>query len=197
MPLKLILASQSPARRLLLINAGVDFEVADPSFDEAAAKLALAHVSSARLAAELASGKALSVSRHHRTALVIGADQTLECDGMLLGKPKNRDEALAQLMQLRGRSHELHSAVVCARDGIELWRECCSARLTMRRFSDDFADAYVARLGDEVTQSVGGYKIEGLGLQLFEDIEGDYFTILGMPLLQLLAYLRRESVIAS
>jgi septum formation protein len=197
MPPKLILASRSLTRRRLLENAGLGFEALRPSFDEEAGKLTFAHATAAELADELAVGKSISASREHPNALVIGADQTLELEGVPLSKTHSRQEARAQLLRLRGRSHELHSAVACAQDGEVLWRHRQSARLTMRCFSDEFAEAYLRTLGDDVMRSVGGYEIEGLGLQLFEEIEGDYFTVLGLPLLPLLAFLRRQGAIAS
>ena len=144
----------------------------------------------------LAETKARHVSMRRRGDLVIGADQILECQGDWLRKPADRKEALQTLRKLRNRTHLLVSAVAATRDGICLWRHVDRARLTMRPFTDEFLRLYLNETGDEVLASVGAYRIEGLGIQLFSQIEGDHFTILGMPLLPLLDFLRRDHLLA-
>jgi septum formation protein len=129
--------------------------------------------------------------------LVIGADQTLDLDGALFDKPESLDEARDQLARLRGKTHKLHSAVVVARDGVAIWRVLSSPTLTMRHFSEPFLDAYLERNGDAALSSVGGYQLEGEGAQLFSHMEGDYFAVLGLPLLGLLDYLRVQGALAS
>ena len=187
----LILASTSASRRAILDAAGVAFRAIAPDVDEDAAKAALLAAGAGPLdvAAELASLKAIAVSRL-LSGLVIGADQTLELDGALFDKPRDLAEARRTLEALRGRAHRLHSAVAVASGGEVLWSEVVTARLTMWPFSDAFLDRYLADQGDAVLSSVGAYLIEGRGIQLFEKIEGDHFAILGLPLLPLLNYLR-------
>ena len=187
----LILASTSASRRAILDAAGVAFTAIAPDVDEDAAKAALLAAGAGPLdvAAELASLKAIAVSRL-LSGLVIGADQTLELDGALFDKPRDLAEARRTLEALRGRAHRLHSAVAVASGGEVLWSEVVTARLTMWPFSDAFLDRYLADQGDAVLSSVGAYLIEGRGIQLFEKIEGDHFAILGLPLLPLLNYLR-------
>jgi septum formation protein len=197
---EVVLASASPVRRQLLENAGIALQLDPADLDEAA--LRKSHVGSgsmdpAALAGELARAKAEMVSKRHGSRWVIGADQILVCETAILAKPADMTEAREQLRRLRGRSHELASAVAVARNGRTEWQSLDTARLTMRAVSDAFLDAYLAAVGPEVTQSVGGYKIEGRGLQLFERIEGDYFTILGLPLLPLLAHLREIGILES
>ena len=178
------------------IVAGVAFDTVAPGVDEAAMKEALlAEGTCPRdMADALAELKAVRVS-NRRPGLVIGADQTLDLDDVLVDKAESLDEARDWLKELRGRQHVLHSAVVVARDGQPIWREIKSARMKMRPFSDAFLDAYLAREGEAVLGSVGCYRLEGEGLQLFERIEGDYFTILGLPMLGLLDLLRRHGVL--
>jgi septum formation protein len=147
-----------------------------------------------QVAEALAERKALAVSRG-RPELVIGADQTLEFEGRLYDKAETMDDARARLQALRAKPHQLHSAVVVARDGAVVWRETESATLTMRGFSDDFLEDYLATEGDAALGSVGCYRLEGMGVQLFSRIEGDYFTILGLPLIGLLELLRRQGVL--
>jgi septum formation protein len=146
------------------------------------------------VAEALAEEKAVAVSRN-RAELVLGADQTLELDGRLYDKAETADEARARLKTLRGRAHQLHSAVVVAEGGAVVWRETVSATLTMRDFSDAFLEDYLAAEGEHALGSVGCYRLEGSGVQLFSDIEGDYFTILGLPLMGLLELLRRRGVL--
>ncbi|HUD50352.1 Maf family protein [Parvibaculum sp.] len=195
---KLILASGSKVRATLLAGAGLDFSVRDSGVDEDAVKrLFRGPVDEAgtdALALELAMAKAAAVSHGEHDAFVIGADQILSCEDMRFDKPRDMDEARANLLKFRGRTHILHSGVVLARAGMVLWSFSDRARLTMRDFSDGFLDTYLARLGEKVKTSVGCYQLEGPGIQLFEKIEGDYFTILGLPLLPLLAELRRQGV---
>lgn len=195
----LVLASGSATRRALLEAAGVDIVVRPAEVDEAAIRdrmlAADANVSHESIAMTLAAEKAKAVGTSEPDALVIGADQVLSCDGRLFEKPASVAEARMQLLALRGKTHALHSAVALARGGTVLWHETATARLTMRAFSEAALDAYLARAGDAVTTSVGAYRIEGPAIQLFEAIDGDHATILGMPLLPLLAELRRREVL--
>ncbi len=192
----LVLASQSTVRANLLRGAGVAFETASPGVDEDLAKLELAHLAPREIAGELAERKALALAVYGGSAaLVIGADQTLEYEGRLFDKARTLEEARARLWLLRGRTHNLHSAVVLARQGMIVWRETVTASLTMREFSDAWLDGYLAR-NPQVLSSVGCYQLEGEGVQLFSRIDGDYFAILGLPLVGLLDALRREGVLA-
>jgi septum formation protein len=192
------LASRSAARAQLLAGAGVTFTAIGSEVDEDAAKARLLadDAGPGDIALALAETKALVVSTR-RDGLIIGADQTLDLDGSLFDKVATLDEARHRLERLRGREHQLHSGVAVARGGEVIWRETRTASLVMRRFSDDFLDAYLTRNGEAALSSVGCYQLEGEGLQLFERIDGDYFTILGLPMLGLLALLRREGVIAT
>jgi septum formation protein len=191
-----VLASKSAARRAVLEGAGVAFEAVDSGFDEDAAKARLKGegASPKAVAEALAEGKALKVSAA-RPGLVIGSDQTLELDGRLFDKVATLEQARARLVLLRGRPHQLHSAVALARGGQVLWRQTQSATLTMRGFSDAFLEDYLAREGEAALGSVGCYRLEGLGVQLFAAIDGDYFTILGLPLMGLFEHLRSEGVL--
>jgi len=188
-----VLASKSSARRAVLDGAGVRYEAATAGVDEDAVKIAmLGEGASARdIADALAELKAIKVSRS-RPGLVIGADQTLEFEGALYDKAETVAGARARLQALRGKPHKLHSAVVVARDGAPIWREVVTATLTMRDFSDGFLDDYLAAEGEAALGSVGCYRLEGMGVQLFSKIDGDYFTILGLPLMGLLDLLRRH-----
>jgi septum formation protein len=192
-----ILASKSAARTAVLKGAGVPFETAVSGVDEDSVKTALlADGQDARAIAEaLAELKAVKISQG-RPGLVIGADQTLEFEGGLYDKAETLDEARARLKLLRAKPHQLHSAVVVARDGAPIWRELVSATLTMRDFSDAFLEDYLAGEGEQALGSVGCYRLEGPGAQLFSKIEGDYFTILGLPLMGLLELLRNHGVVA-
>lgn len=192
----LVLASKSAARARVLEGAGVSFETAVAGVDEDAVKRGLIAEGAGprEIADALAELKALTISRA-RPDLVIGADQTLELDGQLYDKAETLDEARARLRALRGRKHRLHAAVAVAKDGAVLWREMSTATLTMRDFSDAFLDAYLAEEGEAALGSVGCYRLEGPGAQLFSRIEGDYFAILGLPLLGLLDLLRRQGVL--
>lgn len=191
-----VLASTSSVRGALLTAAGVPFEAVAPGVDEDAAKASLAAegLTPRDMADALAELKAVRVSMR-RPGLVVGADQTLELEGAMLDKAPDRAAARTRLTALRGKSHKLHSAVVVALNGQPIWREIVSAKLTMRPFSDAFLDDYMDRAGDALTGSVGAYHLEGLGAQLFEKIEGDYFAILGLPLTGLLDLLRRHGTL--
>jgi septum formation protein len=191
-----VLASKSATRRAVLQGAGVPFEAVGSGVDEEAAKLGLLACGAGpqAVAEALAEAKALAVSRT-RPELVIGADQTLDLDGRLYDKAETAEDARARLKMLRGRAHRLHAAVTVARDGAVLWRQTESATLTMRDFSDHFLEEYLAAEGDAALGSVGCYRLEGLGVQLFDKVEGDYFAILGLPLIGLLDLLRREGVL--
>jgi septum formation protein len=192
--MQLVLASTSIARRALLSGVGLEYEALAPGVDEAAEKTRLGAIPGDALAAALADLKALAGTRLRPGALVIGADQTLACDGALYDKPADLAEARSHLQRLRGRTHTLHAAICVARDDRVIWRHLSDARLTMRDFTDAFLDHYVALCGPSLTTSVGAYRLEGPGPQLFERIEGDYFTILGLPLLPLLDFLRGAGV---
>lgn len=149
----------------------------------------------AEVAEILAATKAQQVSRNHPNCLVIGADQMLVCEGEWFDKPESLRAARAQLGKLRGRTHELISAICVVQDGVVVWHHIDRARITMRPFSDSFIDGYIEKIGQDICATVGGYELEGLGAQLFSRIEGNYFTILGMPLLPLLDFLRGHGVI--
>jgi len=194
----IVLASASRARRELLAAAGVAFTVEPADVDEPTIRRGLAgkgDVGPSAVAEVLARAKAEDVSRRHARALVIGADQVLALGPDLLTKPKDEAAARDALHKLKGKTHELHSAVAFAEDGVVTWATAATARLTMRDFSDAFLDDYLMRAGDRIGLSVGGYELEGLGVQLFECIEGDYFTILGLPLLPVLAELRARELV--
>jgi septum formation protein len=189
-PPQIVLASASRARREVLAAAGVD--------EPAIRKEILARggtFDAGAIAQVLARAKAENVSSRHEGALIIGADQVLALGEELLTKPKDVADARVALSKLRGKTHELHSAVAFAMAGAIAWSHVATARLTMRAFSDAFLDDYLVRAGDRITKSVGAYELEGLGVQLFERIEGDYFTILGLPLLPVLNELRERGMI--
>jgi septum formation protein len=193
----LLLASASPTRRRLLEQAGLEFSAEAAPVDEEEAKLALEGegADGPALAEALAELKAVAVARRHPGAFVIGADQVLDCEGRRYDKPRDLAAARTQLMALRGRSHQLISAVVVVRDGQRLWHHIDRAKLTMRPFSPAFLDDYLARAMPGILSSVGAYQLEALGAQLFSRIEGDYFTILGLPLLPLLDFLRPHDLV--
>lgn len=195
----LILASGSRARRTLLANAGLIFEVLPADLDERAAEepLLKAGATPEDIASALAMAKAVRVSELRPEALVIGADQTLNLQGACLVKPESMDIARRQLLSLSGRVHRLHSAVACARAGVVVWKVTDTAQLTMRSLGPVSVDHYLSQAGSGVLTSVGAYQLEGLGIQLFETIAGDYFTILGLPLLPLLNFLREDGVLRS
>lgn len=193
----LVLASKSAARRAVLEGAGVPFEAVGSGVDEDVAKggLLAKRATPRQVAEALAEEKALAVSAG-RPELVLGADQTLEFQGKLYDKAETLEAARERLQTLRGKPHMLHSAVVVAERGAVVWRETQSATLRMRDFSDAFLETYLAAEGEAALGSVGCYRLEGLGVQLFSKIEGDYFTILGLPLMGLLDLLRRRGVLA-
>jgi septum formation protein len=191
----LILASQSRARQTLLRNAGIAFESVPAQIDERAVQQGSGLSKPGDIAALLAREKALAVSPRQPGRFVVGADQTLALGTQLFSKPAGRAEAAKQLRALAGRGHELHSAVAVVRDGKILFEATGIARMTMRRLAEAEIEAYLTEAGEAVTSSVGAYQLEGLGVHLFEHIEGDHFTILGLPLLQLLAFLRSERLL--
>ena len=195
----IVLASASPARAALLRAAGIPIRVDAAAIDEAEVKASLRAVGAepAAVAEALAELKAQRVSRRHPGSLVIGADQVLECDGILFDKPADLAAARSQLLALRGRRHQLVSAAVLVRDGQRLWHHVARADLTMREFSTDFLDRYLRSAGGATLSSVGAYQLEGVGAQLFSSVDGDYFTILGLPLLPLLGILREHGVLPS
>lgn len=196
-PDRLILASRSAARRTMLTGAGVAFEAEDAGVDEDAIKAALPDHAPADLAMELAKAKALAVSQREGNAWVLGSDQVLAFNGGLVSKARTLAEARTRLSAMRGRTHALHSAVALAHGGSVVWSGVDTARMEMRGFSDAFLGAYLAIEGEALLASVGAYRLEGMGAQLFERVEGDYFTVLGMPLWPVLAELRRVGVIAT
>lgn len=189
----IILASTSQTRQTLLKGAGVTFTTDSPLVDERQLVAQNPQWAPADVSLKLAEAKARDVSRRNPDALVIGADQVLALGERVYSKPRDLQDCRNQLLELRGQPHRLISSVVCARAGDISWALTETAKLTMREFSDEFLTAYIAGNGANCMKSVGGYQIEGLGLQLFSAITGDYFTILGMPLLPLLEYLRSES----
>jgi septum formation protein len=192
----LILASQSSARKMLLANAGLEFETVTADIDERGIQAASKLSNPREIGLLLAREKAKAVSANRPGSHVIGADQTLALGNRLFNKPAGRSQALAQLRDLAGRSHELNSAVAVAHEGRIVFEDVSVARMTVRQMSEAELSAYLDAAGDAVTTSVGAYQLEGLGIHLFERIEGDHFTILGLPLLPLLAFLRRERLIA-
>jgi septum formation protein len=194
-----ILASASAIRATVLRNAGVPFEIVPSRVDEAALKNQLRgeRADAEACALALATLKAEHVSAQRPGALVIGADQMLDCDGVWFDKPADRAAAATNLRALRGKTHALVGAVVVMRDGRRLWQHVERSRLTMRRFDDAFVATYLDAVGAPALQSVGAYQLEGLGVQLFSHIDGDYFAILGLPLLPLLDCLRRHGIVAA
>lgn len=185
-----ILASGSASRRALLKNAGLVFQIDPADVDEAAVKNTFAGEPGA-LALELAEQKALAVSQR-RSGLVLGADQVLEHDGKAYDKARSVEEAAERLRTLRGKTHWLKGGVAAARDGEIIWRHQSACRMQMRDFSDDFLARYLDEAGDILTKGVGAYAFEGLGAQLFDTVEGDFFAVLGLPLLPVLTMLRQE-----
>ncbi len=193
----IILASTSTARRSMLTNAGIRFDAKQPEVDERALVARNPQWLPRDIALHLAEAKALDVASRNPHRFVIGADQVLSLNEKVYTKPKDEKECVDALRELRGQTHQLISAVVLASGDEVVWSMTDHADLTMRDFSDDFLNRYVTTIGADCTTSVAGYKIEAIGIQLFEKIRGDYFTILGMPLLPLLQELRGRSVIPS
>jgi septum formation protein len=198
---ELVLASTSPFRRRMLQAAGLSFSAVPPEVDEAVLKRELASVrppaGASDVAGALARVKALAVSAYMPSALVIGADQVLALGDELFDKPGDLARAREQLLRLRGRQHQLHTAAALAEGGRIIWSLIEVATLHMRAFSDAYLDDYLAEAGPSIFGTVGGYEIEGPGIQLFERVDGDHFTIIGLPLLPLLAELRHRRVIAT
>jgi septum formation protein len=193
----LVLASKSAARRMLLQAAGIPVEVRPADIDERALEASAPAQAAGAIAALLARQKAAVVGRLNPGRLTLGADQTLSLDGGRFAKPADLPAARAQLRALSGRAHELHSAVVVVQDGEVLFEHVGVARLTMRVFSERFLDSYLDAVGGAATTSVGAYQIEGCGIQLFERVDGDYFTVLGLPLMAVLEFLRRRGALAA
>lgn len=192
----LVLASRSVARRTLLEAAGIAIELQPADLDERNLEADSASQQPATVAAFLARKKASSVAASRPGRLVLGADQVLALGAKRFAKPVDRAAARAQLQALRGRTHHLHSAIVFMQDANVLLEHVETARLTMRRFSERFLDLYLDAIGNAATASVGAYQIEGSGIQLFERIDGDYFTILGLPLLRALDFLRQRGCLS-
>lgn len=194
---KIILASASPFRKALLANAGVPFTAVPADVDERAIEAPLedSGTTPEEVALILAEAKAINVSESHPGALVIGCDQTLSLEGRIFHKPRDKEDARRHLLDLSGKTHQLNSAVVLVRDGEVLWSDVPVALLTMRKLDPGFIGRHLAAVGEKALGSVGAYQIEGQGIQLFEKIDGDYFTIVGLPLLPLLEELRKLGAI--
>ena len=194
----LVLASGSATRRAMLERAGLSVTIDPPDVDEGAVKrdCRVRGLGAGETAMELAVAKAGQVAPRHPGSIVLGADQMLECDGEWLDKPADRAAAARQIGRLSGRTHTLFSAIAAIRDGTVIWRGLESAELSVRVLSAEFIESYLDRIGDAVLGSVGGYQVEGLGIQLFDGIRGEHSTILGMPLIPLLDFLRAEGLIA-
>ncbi len=194
---KIVLASASASRAALMENVGIVVEKDPAAINEDDVKNSFRkrNGTAVQVAEALAEIKAQHVSRRHNDAYVIGADQMMQCDGLWFDKPENLNRARAHLMALRGKTHELLSAVCVARNGRCVWRHMETAQLTMRPVSDRFLDEYFASVGEKACLSVGAYQLEGWGARLFSRIEGDYFSILGLPLLPLLGFLMNEGLV--
>ena len=188
----LVLASQSKVRRAVLEAAGIPVAVQPAAVDERAIEREAGAAKPGEVALLLAREKARAVAAMSDLSLIVGCDQTLALGERRFSKPSDRQSAREQLLALRGQTHMLHSAVAVFRDGLPVYGRVDVARLTMRAFSDDFLEGYLDAAGTAVSASVGGYQLERIGIQLFETVEGDHFTILGLPLLPLLDFLRRE-----
>jgi nucleoside triphosphate pyrophosphatase len=194
-PQPLVLASRSDIRGKILAAAGLRFEIRPSRIDERAVEAKSGVSDAAAVARHLARAKADAVAASLPGRMVLGADQTLARGTKRFGKPATRADAVEQFLSLRGRTHELHSALALVRDGTVLFACVDTARLTMRNFSDRFLNDYLDMAGDSAMNSVGGYQLEGIGIHLFERVDGDYFTILGLPLLPLLAFLREKGFV--
>lgn len=197
MTIPIILASGSQIRARLLAGAGIEFTTMSARVDEEAIKASLIseHVSPRDCADALAEAKALKASGRHPDCLVIGCDQTLEFKGTTLSKPASRDALLQQLRDMGGETHKLHSALVICETGRPIWRIVDSVSMQMRQCSDTFLRGYIDRNWDEIRHCVGGYQLEAEGIRLFSAVDGDYFGVLGMPLIKLLNYLAERGVI--
>lgn len=191
----LVLASQSLARQALLLNAGIPFDAIPAAIDERAVQHASGLTTPGEIAVRLAEEKAVAVSTRHPGRLVLGADQTLALGERTFNKPADRAQAVAQLRALAGRRHELHSAAALVRNGQILFSDVSVARMTMRPLSDDQIDTYLNEVGEAATTSVGAYQLEGLGVHLFSAVHGDLFTILGLPLVPVLEFLRSQRLL--
>lgn len=194
-PYPLVLASKSDIRGKILAAAGFRFGIRPGQIDERAVEAAAGITEPKAVAQLLARAKALSAATGHFGHMVVGADQTLALENERFDKPENRAEAARQLRALRGKTHALHSALALVRDGTVLFETVDTARLTMRDFSDRFLEDYLDMVGDTALASVGSYQLEGIGVHLFERVEGDYFTILGLPLMPFLTYLRESGFV--
>ncbi|WP_069188610.1 Maf family protein [Candidatus Terasakiella magnetica] len=190
---RLILASASKSRADLLRGSGLEIEVIPAHLDEEIIKAE--KLSVVETALKLSKAKAAFISKQYPDGLVIGADQMMECEGVRFDKPDSLEKAKEQLQFLRGKTHRLISAVGLVKNGETLWSHHQMAELEMRNFSDGFLEDYLKQVGDDVTTTVGGYRLEEIGVQLFDRIEGDYFTILGLPLLAVLDFLRKQDMI--
>jgi septum formation protein len=195
--LDIILASTSKIRGEILSAAGVEFSVIDSELDEEKAKSSIKDLSPRNISLELAKLKSKKISNHYPNAITIGADQVLGFGNQIFNKPVSHADAERQLTTLRNATHTLYSAVSCAIAGGEVWSYCSEARLTMRNFTQEFLTSYLDGNSEVYLASVGAYKLEKTGIQLFEKIEGDYFAILGLPLLPLLNFLRQRRIIPS
>ena len=196
-PLDIILASTSKIRGKILSAAGIEFSVLNSELDEEEAKNSLTEISPRKISLELARLKSEKISRLYPKVMTIGADQVLGFKDQIFNKPVSRANAESQLSMLRNATHTLYSAVSCAMAGAEVWNHCSEARLTMRDFTPEFLSSYLDGSPADYLSSVGAYKLEETGIQLFEKIEGDYFTILGLPILPLLDFLRQRGIIPS
>ena len=195
--LDIILASTSKIRGKILSAAGIEFSVLNSELDEDKAKDSLTELSPQRVSLELARLKSEKISRQHPKTMTIGADQVLGFENQVFNKPISRADAKKQLSMLRNATHTLYSAISCSIAGTEVWNHCSEARMTMRDFTPEFLSSYLDGSPADYLSSVGAYKLEETGIQLFEKIEGDYFTILGLPILPLLGFLRQRGIVPS
>jgi len=192
----MILASTSAARQKILSDAGIPYEAIGADVDEREIERDLGKASPDEVARTLASAKAMKLSNQYAHRLVLGADQVASCEGRIFGKPQDKEQARTLLLFLSGRRHRLHSAITLMRNGKIIFENISHADLTVRKLSENFIETYLLHMGDKVLTTAGGYQIEGLGAQLFSDISGDHWTIMGMPLLTLLETLRVEGLLS-